>query len=102
MQTLFHIIDRKTGAVVDTKFYGDAFVVFHHINAYEEDGHVVFDLITYKDNSLYDLFYIDYMKQETEKFTERSKAFSPPVCQRFVIPINADLKVIISRNIRPN
>ncbi|XP_034164301.1 beta,beta-carotene 15,15'-dioxygenase isoform X1 [Pangasianodon hypophthalmus] len=90
--TLFHIIDRKTGLVLNTKFYGDAFVVFHHINAYEEDGHVVFDLITYKDSSVYDLFYIDYMKQDTQKFTEMSKDFSPPVCQRFVIPVNADLK----------
>lgn len=94
-QTLFHIINRKTGDAVNTKFYGDALVVFHHINAYEEDGHIVFDLISYKDSSLYDLFYIDYMKQEAPKFTETSKAFSRPVCQRFVIPVNADLKVII-------
>ncbi|XP_053491525.1 beta,beta-carotene 15,15'-dioxygenase [Ictalurus furcatus] len=90
--TLFHVINRKTGVAVNTKFYGDALVVFHHINAYEEDGHVVFDLISYKDSSLYDLFYIDYMKQEAPKFTETSKAFSRPVCQRFVIPVNADLK----------
>lgn len=100
-QTLFHIINRKTGVAVNTKFYGDALVVFHHINAYEEDGHVLFDMITYKDNSLYDLFYIDYMKQDTQKFTKMSKAFSPPVCQRFVIPVNADLKVINIHNNMP-
>ncbi|KAK2869478.1 hypothetical protein Q7C36_001349 [Tachysurus vachellii] len=90
--TLFHIINRKTGVAMNTKFYGDAFVVFHHINAYEEDGHIVFDLITYKDSSLYDLFYLDYMKQQAEKFSEMCKALSPPICQRFVIPISADLK----------
>ena len=77
---------------VKTKFYGDAFVVFHHINAYEENGHVVFDLITYKDSSLYDMFYIENMKKEVE---ETDKSFPVPVSQRFVIPINADLKVSV-------
>lgn len=83
---------------MNTKFYGDAFVVFHHTNAYEEDGHIVFDLITYKDSSLYDLFYLDHMKQQAEKFSEICKALSPPICQRFVIPISADLKVITIHN----
>ncbi|XP_063045079.1 beta,beta-carotene 15,15'-dioxygenase-like [Engraulis encrasicolus] len=85
--TLIHLIDRKTGKAVSTKFYGDPFVVFHHINAYEEDNHVVFDLITYKDSHLYDMFYIENMVQDSDKFTESNKDFSPPVCQRFVLPI---------------
>ncbi|TSL68245.1 Beta,beta-carotene 15,15'-dioxygenase [Bagarius yarrelli] len=91
--TLFHIINRKTGVALKTKFCSAPFVVFHHINAYEEDDHVVFDMITYKDSNVYDFFYIDCMKQETEKFIEMSKTLSPPVCQRFVIPVNADLKI---------
>lgn len=75
---------------MSTKFYGDPFVVFHHINAFEEDGHVVFDLITYKDSNLYDMFYIENMRQDTDKFVENNKIFSPPVCQRFVLPITVD------------
>uniref|UniRef100_A0AAY5F026 Beta-carotene oxygenase 1, like n=1 Tax=Electrophorus electricus TaxID=8005 RepID=A0AAY5F026_ELEEL len=91
--TLFHVINRRTGKVAGTKFYTDAFVMFHHINAYEEDGHVVFDLITYEDNSLYDMFYLKNMRQDAETFDKSSKVFSLPVCQRFVIPIDVDLKV---------
>ncbi|XP_062869191.1 beta,beta-carotene 15,15'-dioxygenase [Trichomycterus rosablanca] len=89
--TLFHVINKKTGKALSTKFYGNAFVVFHHINAYEEDGHVVFDLITYKDNSLYDMFYIKNMR-ENRTSNKSSKDISPPICQRFVLPINADFK----------
>uniref|UniRef100_A0A4W4GB49 Beta-carotene oxygenase 1, like n=1 Tax=Electrophorus electricus TaxID=8005 RepID=A0A4W4GB49_ELEEL len=70
--TLFHVINRRTGKVAGTKFYTDAFVMFHHINAYEEDGHVVFDLITYEDNSLYDMFYLKNMRQDAETF-DKSK-----------------------------
>lgn len=87
---MFHVVNRKTGKAVSTRFYGDALVVFHHINAYEEDGHLVFDLITYKDSHLYDMFYIQNMRQETSKFTESNKTFSPPICKRFVLPLNVN------------
>uniref|UniRef100_A0AAQ5YZ59 Beta-carotene oxygenase 1, like n=2 Tax=Amphiprion ocellaris TaxID=80972 RepID=A0AAQ5YZ59_AMPOC len=85
---LFHVINRKTGKVISTRFYSDAMVVFHHINAYEDDGHVVFDLIGYKDGKLYDMFYLHNIKQETDNFIETHKSFSQPICQRFVLPLN--------------
>lgn len=87
-QTIFHVINRHTGKAVSTRFYGDSMVVFHHINSYEADDHVVFDLISYKNSNLYDMFYIQNMKQETGNFIESNKNFSPPVCQRFVLPLN--------------
>ncbi|KAM4601758.1 beta,beta-carotene 15,15'-dioxygenase isoform 2-T2 [Polymixia lowei] len=88
--TLFHLINRKTGKAVSTRYYGDALVVFHHINAYEDQGHVVFDLICYKDTNLYEMFYIENMRQDTSQFIESNKNFSPPLCKRFVLPVNID------------
>uniref|UniRef100_A0A668A7Y7 Beta-carotene oxygenase 1, like n=1 Tax=Myripristis murdjan TaxID=586833 RepID=A0A668A7Y7_9TELE len=86
--TLFHLINRKTGKAVSTRFYGDALVVFHHINAYEEDGHVVFDLISYENTNLYDMFYLQNMRRENDDFIQSNKTFSPPTCQRFVLPLH--------------
>ncbi|XP_072306089.1 beta,beta-carotene 15,15'-dioxygenase [Eucyclogobius newberryi] len=86
--TLFHLVNRHTGKRVSTLFYGDALVTFHHINAYEEQDHVVFDLITYKDSNLYNMFYLKNMTQDTSKLIESNKGFSPPVCTRFVLPLN--------------
>ncbi|XP_054632134.1 beta,beta-carotene 15,15'-dioxygenase isoform X2 [Dunckerocampus dactyliophorus] len=86
--TLFHLINRRTGKRVSTQFYGDALVVFHHINAYEADGHVVFDLITYKDSNLYNMFYMKNLRLNTSSFTESNANSSPPLCQRFVLPLN--------------
>lgn len=86
--TYFHIINRKTGKEISTRFHADALVVFHHINAYEDDGHVVFDLISYKDSNLYNMFYLENIKKETSNFIQSHKSFSPPSCQRFVIPLN--------------
>lgn len=86
--TLFHVVNKKTGNPVSTRYYGDALVVFHHVNAYEEQDHVVFDLISYKDTNLYDMFFIENMTQDTGRLIEANKCFNPPVCQRFVLPLH--------------
>uniref|UniRef100_A0A3Q1I4P6 Uncharacterized protein n=1 Tax=Anabas testudineus TaxID=64144 RepID=A0A3Q1I4P6_ANATE len=88
--TLFHVINKKTGKAISTRFYADNMVVFHHINAYETNEHVVFDLISYTDSNLYNMFYIKNIKQETSSFIQSNKTFSPPSCQRFVLPLNTD------------
>ncbi|KAJ8417698.1 hypothetical protein AAFF_G00225410 [Aldrovandia affinis] len=85
--TLIHLIDRKTGKEVATKFFTDAMLVCHHVNAFEENGHVVFDVIAYNDNSLYEMFYLSKLKEESE---EIRKAYSKPKCKRFVLPIQTD------------
>lgn len=86
-QTWFHFIDRKTKKEVPTKFYTDAMVFFHHVNAYEEDGHIIFDIIAYTDNSLYDMF---YLKNLDKDFEENVKLTSIPTCRRFVVPLQYD------------
>lgn len=87
---MFHVINITTGKAVSTRFYADALVVFHHINAYEDDGHLVFDLISYKDSSLYDTFYIQNIRQDINTFMQSNQSFSPPVCQRFVLPLDVN------------
>ncbi|XP_043965583.1 beta-carotene oxygenase 1, like [Gambusia affinis] len=86
--TFFHIINIKTGKVKSLHYRADALVVFHHINAYEDDDHVVFDIIAYNDSNLYDMFYLHNMTKETDNFIQTHKEFSLPVCQRFVLPLN--------------
>lgn len=62
-------------------------VVYHHVNAYEEDGHLVFDVIAYEDNSLYDMFYLSKLKENIGKPDEN---YSKPHYKRFVLPLTAD------------
>lgn len=54
-------------------------VVYHHVNAFEDDGHVIFDVIAYSDNKLYDMF---YLKQNSE-----ASVYSKPSYKRFALPI---------------
>ncbi|KAG9267116.1 beta,beta-carotene 15,15'-dioxygenase-like [Astyanax mexicanus] len=84
--TLIHLIDRKTKKEVAVKYFTGATVIYHHVNAFEEDGHVVFDVIAYEDNSLYDMFYLDKLKDKEAK-EAANKKFSKPKCKRFVLPL---------------
>lgn len=82
-QALIHLIDRHTKKEVDVKYYTDTMVVYHHVNAFEEDGHVIVDVIAYDDNSLYDTFYLDKLKEQPASSTTIM-----PKYKRFVLPNN--------------
>lgn len=87
-QTLIHLIERKTKKEVVAKYYTNSMVVYHHVNAFEDNGHVVFDVIAYDDNSLYDMFYLDELKKSTENpGSSSNKHYSSPKCKRFVLPL---------------
>uniref|UniRef100_A0A665V2M5 Beta,beta-carotene 15,15'-dioxygenase-like n=1 Tax=Echeneis naucrates TaxID=173247 RepID=A0A665V2M5_ECHNA len=94
--TLIHLIDRKTGKEVETKFYTGAMVVYHHVNAFEDDGHVVFDVIAYKDTSLYDMFYLSKLKENTG-FPDEN--YSKPSYKRFVIPVHSDKGIAVGEDL---
>lgn len=81
------MIDRKTGKEVEIKYSTGPMIVYHHVNAYEENGHLVFDVIAYKDNSLYDMFYLSKMKEPSGRSDEN---YSKPSYKRFVLPLTAD------------
>ncbi|XP_048211011.1 beta,beta-carotene 15,15'-dioxygenase isoform X3 [Perognathus longimembris pacificus] len=95
-KTYIHIIDRRTRRPVPTKFYTDAMVVFHHVNAYEEDGCLLFDVIAYQDSSLYQLFYLANLNQD---FEENSRLTSVPTLRRFALPLHVDKNAEVGSNL---
>ncbi|KAL3040941.1 hypothetical protein OYC64_011844 [Pagothenia borchgrevinki] len=92
--TLIHLIDRKTCKVLETKYYTGAMVVYHHVNAFEDDGHVIFDVIAYSDTSLYNMFYLSKLK---EGFHDES--YSKPSYKRFVLPVHSDKGVAVGEDL---
>ncbi|XP_054856182.1 beta,beta-carotene 15,15'-dioxygenase [Eublepharis macularius] len=95
-KTWIHLVDRQSKKEVSTKFYTDAMVVYHHVNAYEEDDHVILDLISYTDNSLLDLF---YLKNLNKNFENTANKTSIPSCKRFVIPLKYEKDVAVGSNL---
>ncbi|XP_006754522.1 PREDICTED: beta,beta-carotene 15,15'-dioxygenase isoform X2 [Myotis davidii] len=95
-KTYIHIVNQRTGKPVSTKFYTDPMVVFHHINAYEEDGCLLFDVIAYEDSSLYDCFYLANLKQG---FEGNSRIVPVPTLKRFAVPLCTDKNAEVGSNL---
>lgn len=53
--TNFIVVDKKTGKKVGS-YKTKAFFTLHHVNAYEEDGKVIVDLIAYKNPAIIKAF----------------------------------------------
>ncbi|CAG0900706.1 unnamed protein product [Cyprideis torosa] len=60
--TVIHLIDRASGKEHVVKYVAKAFFFLHTINAYEEDNHVVLDIVTFKDARMLDCMYTEALK----------------------------------------
>jgi len=56
--TRFLLIDRDTGEVAADPV-AEPFFAFHHVNAFEDGGEVVADVVTYEDPSIIESFYVE-------------------------------------------
>jgi beta,beta-carotene 9',10'-dioxygenase len=67
LDTRFLVVDRQTGdrvAAPETS----PFMTYHHANAFERDGELVVDLITFDDNWAVEALYLDTIRSPDEAF----------------------------------
>ncbi|XP_013396244.1 beta,beta-carotene 9',10'-oxygenase isoform X3 [Lingula anatina] len=84
----FRLVNRKTNEEVAKLFTADPFFVFHHINAYEEEDHLIIDLCGYSDPSIIDAFYLKNLDPESGLFSD--EVFPEnilPEIRRYVLPL---------------
>ncbi|CAM1154775.1 BCO2 (predicted) [Pycnogonum litorale] len=84
-KVLFHIYDKSEGRLLDTKYSADQFFFFHTINAYEDSGHIILDIVCHQDLEIITSFFI------SEENGQNSVPMTSSI-KRFVLPVN------ISRN----
>lgn len=72
-----------SGQEVKIKYQSDAFFFFHHVNTYEEDGHVVADVIAFPGPEVLDKFYLRPLRLGQFDTT------CQPQFTRFVLPLKA-------------
>jgi carotenoid cleavage dioxygenase-like enzyme len=57
----FHVVDKETGRMVK-ETGSDAFFAFHHVNAFEEDGALVADIVVYPDPTVIDQLHLQHLR----------------------------------------
>ncbi len=74
----FLVIDRETGALRST-VEADAFFTFHAVNAFEEGGELVVDLVAYDDASIIDDLYLDNLRSGSPTAAGRLRRYRLPL-----------------------
>ncbi len=57
------VINRFTGEVVG-KYQSDPFFAFHHVNAFEKNNEIIFDIVAYEDDSILKAYYLENLKKK--------------------------------------
>lgn len=76
----FHVVRLEDGAILPQMYTADAFFCFHHINAFEDNGHLVVDLCAYDDIQVIFNTYMEVLRRGNPPVTD---AFA----KRFVFPL---------------
>lgn len=73
--TQFIVVNKKTGNVVG-KYATEPFFAFHHANAFEKEGTIYLDIVTYKDASIIAGLSLHPIKAPSDAYQTRLKRFS--------------------------
>lgn len=61
--TRFLVVDRATGQLT-SQAHGEPFFAFHHVNAFEEGGHLILDVCAYPDPGIIDTLFLDRLRAD--------------------------------------
>ncbi|XP_051902563.1 carotenoid-cleaving dioxygenase, mitochondrial-like isoform X39 [Hippocampus zosterae] len=88
LETILHLIDKRTGEASPVRYYTEAFFNFHQINAFEEDGFFMLDLCCYGDGQALDIYYLQNLRKSGEALDEVYNSTSRAFPRRFVLPLH--------------
>ncbi|XP_038151024.1 retinal Mueller cells isomerohydrolase-like [Cyprinodon tularosa] len=90
MGTWFHLATKEpAGYLKNHKYRTSAFNLFHHINAYEEQGFIVVDLCTWKGHEfVYNYLYLANLRGEWEEVKKAAMRSPQPEVRRYVLPLD--------------
>nr|QNU40510.1 EcBCO-like2 [Palaemon carinicauda] len=84
-KVVFRVVKRSTGELLPTHYTSNAFVTFHHTNAYEEGGNLVMDLSGTEDGEIVKMLFIANLQKDT---TDKTRILYGSSMRRYVIPLN--------------
>jgi len=104
LDTVFHLVHKKTGELSSVKYVAKALATFHQINAYEEDGFIIMDLCASDDGNAINNYKIQNLRKSGEALDEVYNTMARNFPRRFVIPLNVGSETHhgVNLNTRPD
>jgi len=86
--TRYQVVHKESGEV--QTYEGDPIFAFHHVNAYEEEGQIVIDLVAFEDASVLEMLYLDQLRSNEPNYASG-------YLNRATIDLSKDHKVGLKR-----
>ncbi|CAL8350585.1 unnamed protein product [Lota lota] len=99
LDTIFHLIDKKTGKLSSVKFHTKAMSTFHQINAYEENGFLVMDMCVSDDGQAINNYLVQNLRKSGEALDEVYNTMCRVFPRRFVLPLNVGTETLCGTNL---
>ncbi|XP_043996563.1 beta,beta-carotene 9',10'-oxygenase [Gambusia affinis] len=104
LETVFHLIDKRSGEVIPMKYHTKAISTFHQINAFEEDGFLMLDMCCSDSGQAISNYLIQNLRKSGEALDELYNTTDKTFPRRFVLPLNvtSDTPTNQNLNTRPS
>ncbi|CAK8673249.1 unnamed protein product [Clavelina lepadiformis] len=100
IKTRIHLVDKRTGKRFPAVFETDPLVVYHYINAFEEDGHVVLDMCCYQGQGFYEKFLVENLEEGPQHYWRKFGSDDKIVrATRFILPLIEDTSLCDKENL---
>ncbi|KAI4875518.1 hypothetical protein NFI96_009699 [Prochilodus magdalenae] len=103
-ETVFHLINKRTGEVSPVKYHTKALSNFHQINAFEEGNFLMVDMCCADDGQAINNFLIQNLRKSGEALDKVYNSLARSFPRRFVLPLNITNETPLDQNLntRPN
>ncbi|XP_078480617.1 LOW QUALITY PROTEIN: carotenoid-cleaving dioxygenase, mitochondrial-like [Lampetra planeri] len=88
METILHVVDKRTGEASSVKYSTKAMSTFHQINAFEEDGFLIVDMCCADDGQAINNYLIQNLRKSGNALDEVYNTLCMAFPRRFVLPLN--------------
>ncbi|KAF7651453.1 hypothetical protein LDENG_00110880 [Lucifuga dentata] len=99
LDTIFHLVHKKTGELSPVKYHTKPMATFHQINAYEEDGCFIMDMCAADDGQAISNYNVQNLRKSGEALDEVYNTLCRNFPRRFVLPLNVDDKTPCGNNL---
>ncbi|XP_048098900.1 beta-carotene 15, 15-dioxygenase 2, like isoform X2 [Alosa alosa] len=99
LETIFHVVDKRTGKESKVTYYGNAMFTLHQINAYEDQGQLVMDMCCGDDGAVIGDFTLENLsKASGEELDKFYNGLCTNLPRRYVLPLDVNDQTPVNEN----